>query len=217
VNDTTLRIPAQFDRQQKAALKKAIKIASERLDDRRRPWSPARRRRQSAALREAWRLRKLHGRGQIMEPEKPEAPEPSDRSPVRAGQARFTDRGLLPAELREQHDTFKAAIYADLGGEDELTTIAKSAVENLAQVKTLQNLFLAEIARRGIVTSKGKVRSVVEAFFKATDRHDRLARLVGLERRTKRVTAGTIEEYLAAAEGAHSSDAPDGGDLSAQG
>jgi hypothetical protein len=206
-----------LDPKEKAALKKAIKIANERLDDRRRPWSLTRRQRQSAALRKAWRLRKLHGHGQTLEPERPETPQPSDQSPVRAGQARFTDRGLLPAELREQHETFKSAIYADLGGEDELTTIAKSAVENLAQVKTLQNLFLAEIARRGIVTQKGKVRSVVEAFFKATDRHDRLARLLGLERRTKRVTAGTIEEYLAAAEGAHSSEAPSAGDLSAQG
>lgn len=147
----------------------------------------------------------------------PEAPgaAPSDESPAvgrnektgqfapgnqlsrRSGVRAFELRGAtsLPPDLRAALDRFRAGVEADQGGRQELSTIGAGYVDLLAEVNAIIGLLLADLAERGIFTTRGRVRSTYQQFLLAIDRYDRLAQRIGLERKTRDVS---LASYLAA-------------------
>ena len=106
----------------------------------------------------------------------------------------FLRRGpdALDDGLREEHFAFRSAVYADLGGEEQLSTLAKSYVERLAELNTVANLLALDLAKRGILSPRGRVRSSLDQFMKCLDRWDKLAQRIGMERRPKRITVDDL-------------------------
>lgn len=160
---------------------------------RRRVKDDAQRRRQSAIAR---RPVVQQRRAQSAEAESPEPSQPTspERGSPGTGLVWRKQYNLLPMEVQEELAKFREGVIADLGGEEELSTIKSQYVLRLAQLDTIINLVVLDLNTRGLLTVKGKVRSTVEAFFKAVDRYDKLSQRLGLERTTKNV--GAIEQWL---------------------
>jgi hypothetical protein len=79
----------------------------------------------------------------------------------------------------------RRAIETDLGGASALSTVQRDAVERLIEVDLMAQSLAAELLVSGIFTHRGKVRSAFAAFLQLLDRWQRLAVLVGVERRAK--------------------------------
>ena len=92
-----------------------------------------------------------------------------------------------PPELLESADAFAAQVVADLGGEHELSALERAYVAKLRDLEVTQQLLMADIAHRGLVTPAGGVRRPFAAFLSAIDRFDRLAQRLGLSRRARQV------------------------------
>lgn len=97
------------------------------------------------------------------------------------------DRQLLIADI----DGFRAGLIADQGGESELTTLRGAYVERLVQVELLLRLLAAALRDHGIWSRRGQL--VFTQFMAATERFDRLARVLGLERRAREVLETPVQ------------------------
>src|SRR5687767_8730560 len=62
--------------------------------------------------------------------------------PQQTGVVAYERHGIavLSPEFREAHDQFRAAVITDQGGESELSALAMSYVDRLAQIDTVLNL-----------------------------------------------------------------------------
>ncbi len=103
-----------------------------------------------------------------------------------------------PAVL-ESADAFAAQVMTDLGGEGELSALEQAYVAKLRDLEVTQQLLMADIAHRGLVTPAGGVRRPFSAFLSSIDRFDRLAQRLGLKRRTRKVPSA--HELLRPAHG----------------
>ncbi len=92
-----------------------------------------------------------------------------------------------PPELLDSADAFAAQVLTDLGGERELSALERAYVAKLRDLEITQQLLMADIAHRGLVTPSGGVRRPFSAFLSAIDRFDRLAQRLGLKRRARKV------------------------------
>src|SRR2546430_1202806 len=102
-----------------------------------------------------------------------------------------------PAAWRETYEAALAGILADMGDLCELSTLEKQTIRQLATVETLATLAWADVEARGALTPRGRRRSSVDLYLKSIERFERLAKVIGLKRRQKRVADTTIENYLA--------------------
>lgn len=93
-------------------------------------------------------------------------------------------------ELREQ-------ILADAGHEpDDAPEALRLAADSLAQATLVQqSAYLRMIEEGGPLSSKGRARRCFDVWIRATDRVERYARLVGLKRRSRKLSTA---EALAA-------------------
>ncbi len=157
------------------------------------------RRRQRARVNDPKAQRQREASLHTESPEQPQLPAAERGSPG-TGLAWKRQYNLLPADVRQELEQFRAQVIADLGGESELSAIKQQYVQRLAQIDTIINLVILDLNTRGLLTVKGKVRSTVDALFKAVDRYDKLAQRLGLERRTKKVPT-SIEEFMSQPDG----------------
>jgi hypothetical protein len=97
---------------------------------------------------------------------------------------------LLPGqeEIRAALADKRAAVVADLGGEQQLSSIARAEVERYLQLMVLLETLWADLTARGILTTKGKRRAALTAFLQVNDRVDRVVSRLGLERKQKVVS-----------------------------
>ncbi len=125
---------------------------------------------------------------------------------VRGNQARrthgaysFRDRGeaSLPPDLRMTVAEFKSQVITDRGGPQELSAIEAARIGHLAEVETTLRLLASDIARNGLLTKKGRTRTVFGRWLEALDRWERLASHVGDGRRARAVPS--LSAYLAQA------------------
>ncbi len=112
----------------------------------------------------------------------------------------FRDRGdaSLPPDLRMTVGEFKAQVITDRGGLDELSAIEAARIGHLAEVETTLRLLASDIARNGLLTKKGRTRTVFGRWLEALDRWERLASHVGDGRRASAVPS--LSAYLAQAQ-----------------
>jgi hypothetical protein len=75
-----------------------------------------------------------------------------------------------------------------------LTAIKKRLIDNFVVMETVKQLMLIDVSRRGMHTSKGRVRSSVDALYKAIDRQGQLAKVLGLERQSHKVIHNLLQE-----------------------
>jgi len=110
-----------------------------------------------------------------------------------AGNGLALRHGLRSTQLLEAHDVRVwhreqvAAITRDLGGDDQLTAVKRSMVRELARVEVILASLGDELLERGVMTGKGKTRAAATLYLKTLDRFEKVARLIGLEGRTKQV------------------------------
>lgn len=109
----------------------------------------------------------------------------------------FRDRGAasLPPDLRMTVAEFKAQVITDRGGLDELSAIEAARIGHLAEVETTLRLLASDIARNGLLTKKGRTRTVFGRWLEALDRWQKLAAHIGDGRRARQVPS--LSAYLA--------------------
>ena len=117
----------------------------------------------------------------------------------------FRDRGdaSLPPDLRMTVAEFKAQVISDRGGPQELSAIEAARIGHLSEVETTLRLLASDIARNGLLTKKGRTRTVFGRWLEALDRWEKLASHIGDGRRAR--TVPSLSAYLATASAeAHS-------------
>jgi hypothetical protein len=119
---------------------------------------------------------------------------------LRAGNDNAVKTGVYSAAARAQAatkpsdfarqtvDDFIAGVIADMGGESELSSIELAYIEVLRDLSITRQMFVADLIRRGLFTSKGRVRSAYGQLLATVDRWDRIAQRLGTERQPKQVT-----------------------------
>lgn len=111
----------------------------------------------------------------------------------------FRDRGetSLPHDMRMSITDFRTAVTNDRGGPAELSAIEAARIGHLAEVETTLRLLVHDLASRGLMTAKGRVRSTFSKWLEALDRWERLAGHIGDGRRAR--TVPSLSAYLAQA------------------
>ncbi len=89
-------------------------------------------------------------------------------------------------------DTFhqseiRAAVLADLGGEEDVSEVTMRLVEDFAFAVALRDLLSAHLAASGPLTKAGKRRAALDAWERASVRCERLAARIGTDRRPRQV------------------------------
>lgn len=115
----------------------------------------------------------------------------------RKGNPSRTDHGLSPrcgraampiapadvariVDLREQ-------VLSDLGGASEVSAVLGALVEDFGRAVLLRDLAFRNIVEAGPLTAGGRKRSVVDIYLAASARVERLANIIGVQRRAKSV------------------------------
>jgi hypothetical protein len=86
------------------------------------------------------------------------------------------------------------AFIADLGGVSEITAAQRSAIESLMQLHNVRDYVTAHVLKDGILTQAGRTRAAVNTLLATADRIERYLKLIGLERKAKKV--GDLETFL---------------------
>jgi len=117
------------------------------------------------------------------------------------GHYAFRDRGAasLPPDLRMTVAEFKSQVISDRGGLDELSAIEAARIGHLAEVETTLRLLASDLARNGLLTKRGRTRTVFGRWLEALDRWQKLAAHIGDGRRARQVPS--LSAYLAQATG----------------
>lgn len=89
------------------------------------------------------------------------------------------------AEARAALAERVAAVVADLGGMDGLSTVAAGLVERHARLELVSDYLFERLERLGPLTAKGRTRAALSAWLSVVDRLHRSALALGMERRAK--------------------------------
>lgn len=82
----------------------------------------------------------------------------------------------------------RAAIMADLGGEDGISVTRQQLVAEFLRVSVIADSLGDDLLRRGVLTGKGKTRAAATLYLRVLDRVHRLASVIGLERQQRHVS-----------------------------
>jgi hypothetical protein len=86
---------------------------------------------------------------------------------------------------------------------DELSTLEAAYVRRLSEVETVARLLASDLASRGLMTPRGRVRGTFSRWLECLDRWDRLAQRVGTDRRGRQVPSlsAFLQQAAAATKG----------------
>ncbi len=121
---------------------------------------------------------------------------PGNVAALRHGRRSTVVRRRIEEESRAELAERRQVIVADLGGLDQLSTIAIDVLERYLVAAALLGWMEDRLIVEGVVTTKGKRRSIHRAYLAQLDRVVRLASMLGLERRAQAVPS--VEEYVRA-------------------
>jgi hypothetical protein len=112
------------------------------------------------------------------------------------GASRFKQQGdaSLTTEQVEVRSSFVAQVIVDKGGEAQLTAIERARIKRLGELDVVASLIAADLARRGLLTPRGRIRGAVDKWLTTLTVFDRYCERVGAERRPKSVES--LSEYL---------------------
>lgn len=111
---------------------------------------------------------------------------PKNDGAVTHGLRRYQETGILPPDLRGHLDEFEASLVSDLGGDTELSTLARGLVGNIVGLEAQKLLLLDFAFRTGADTKRG--REALADYRATADSYLRTAKTLGLERRSRRVS-----------------------------
>jgi hypothetical protein len=105
----------------------------------------------------------------------------------------YQDRGdaALPPDLRQTVDAFRDQVIADRGGLDNLSAIEGGYIRRLSELETVARLLASDLATRGLLTAKGRVRNTLVRWLDVAGTWDKYATRIGIERRAKPVQSLT--------------------------
>ncbi len=112
---------------------------------------------------------------------------PGNTVALRHGRRSTVVRRRIEEESRAELAERRQVIVADLGGFDQLSTIAIDVLERYLVAAALLGWMEDRLIVEGVVTAKGKRRSIHRAYLAQLDRVVRLASMLGLERRSRSV------------------------------
>jgi hypothetical protein len=101
---------------------------------------------------------------------------------------------VLTDEQRAARRSFIEEVIADRGGESELTAIERARIKRLSELDVVAAMIAADLARRGLFTPKGRIRSSIDKWLSVLVTFDRYADKVGAERRPKALQS--LADYL---------------------
>jgi hypothetical protein len=88
----------------------------------------------------------------------------------------------------------EAAIFADLGGRDTLSTIALDTVRSFIEKSCIRDHLATRLMQEGPLSPQGRQRALFTAYLAVSDRVLKLATTLGLQRKAK--PAPSIEDFL---------------------
>ena len=97
---------------------------------------------------------------------------------------------LLRTERREAILQHRAAVVADLGGPG-LSTITTDLVERYTAVKAIGDILANDLVTNGAVSGKGRTRAATTVFLQVLTQQCRLAAVLGLGRKARRVPSAS--------------------------
>ena len=106
-----------------------------------------------------------------------------------------------PERLAER----RAAIMADLGGEQQLSQLQRDLIERYIELDTVASWLGGHLVAEGPLTAKGRTRAALSAYVTVVDRIQRVGAALGVARRPK--TVPDLTAYLASRQ-ADLGDAP---------
>ena len=118
--------------------------------------------------------------------------QPGNLAGLRHGLRVSADHPDLTAALSERAE----AITADLGGMSHLSAVQLPLVRELARLQLISESLGHDVIAFGPLTGKGRTRAAVTVYLAVLDRHEKLARLLGLDRRTKPSGLTHLRDYL---------------------
>lgn len=92
---------------------------------------------------------------------------------------------LEQPDVAEAHRARAEAITADLGGMSQLSAVQVPLVAELARLQLVTDSLGADVLARGTMTGKGRTRAAVTLWLTCVEKQQRLAQLLGLERRSR--------------------------------
>lgn len=90
-------------------------------------------------------------------------------------------------DIATWHGEAVGAITSDLGGDAELSALARGTVREAARLEIILASLGTELLEHGVLTGKGKTRSATNVYLKTLDRYLKIVGTLGLQRRTKRL------------------------------
>jgi hypothetical protein len=100
----------------------------------------------------------------------------------------------LPPAMQQTAADFRAAVISDRGGDEHLTAIEGAYIRRLGELEVVARLIGADLARRGLMTPKGRVRPTFNRWLEVLDRWDRYAQRLGIDRKARQVPR--LQDYL---------------------
>ena len=85
-------------------------------------------------------------------------------------------------------------VVDDLGGRDDVSAVLFELVEDFSSACTLRDVAWQHLAAVGPLTRAGRRRAVVDLYLQSSQRAERLAARIGMERKPARVPS--LSEYL---------------------
>lgn len=92
---------------------------------------------------------------------------------------------LAQPDVQEWHSAQVEAITGDLGGDGELTALARASIREVARLEVILAALGQELMTGGVLTGKGNTRAATLTYLQVLDRFTRLSGNLGLQRRQK--------------------------------
>lgn len=108
---------------------------------------------------------------------------------------------LNAPDVSAWHGEQVSAITADLGGEAELSSLARASVREVARLEVILAALGEDLLRTGVLTGKGKSRAATTVYLHVLDRFTRLSQALGLARQPK--SLGTLADVSRAVDEAN--------------
>ncbi len=111
------------------------------------------------------------------------------------GRSQRVRGAALPEQAdRRQHLADKrAAIVADLGGADALSSLQHDLIDRYLELDTVASWLGGNLVAEGPLTATGRTRAALSAYVTVVDRVHRVSSALGITRRQKAVT---LNQYL---------------------
>ena len=113
--------------------------------------------------------------------------------------SRLVREAALPeqAEVRAMLADAEAAIVADVGGIDAISTMKRDLIGEYQTLWVVARHLSDNIVARGPLTPKGKQRAALTAYLSVVDRLTRLAGILGLDRKARDIGSMSAQEWIA--------------------